>query len=149
MARNAVASVLVLDVGSGMCASPSFRVAKEAVSHLSQQKLLFAPKDDVGVVLCGSKATCNSCVVSGDYQHISVIREVLPCSVDLLQAVLQVNNEVGGCAGDLLDALVVAIDLLVDKYIGKAKKKHVFVITDAADPIRSARDVDVIVQSQL
>jgi ATP-dependent DNA helicase 2 subunit 2 len=113
-----------------------FHDAMRAAAMLIQRKLLFPQSGDrLGIVLFGTKETKNELAdEAGAYGNIFVVHDLEAPSVELLRQVSDggsITPEVGGAKGDLLDALVVAMDMIVKRIGKKRYQKRVFMITDA------------------
>eukprot|EP01094_Clydonella_sp_ATCC50884_P012155 TRINITY_DN2207_c0_g1_i1.p1 TRINITY_DN2207_c0_g1~~TRINITY_DN2207_c0_g1_i1.p1 ORF type:complete len:785 (-),score=247.92 TRINITY_DN2207_c0_g1_i1:306-2513(-) len=133
------AIVILLDVGASMTAGGTSRLeaAVKAVHMLVQQKILFKPKDDIGVVLFGSEETNND-LSSVGYQHVNVTRHLCVPDIGLLREIEQITP--GGQSADFIDALIVAMDML-NKRKGKCSRR-IFLVTDAGQEVnRDAVDV--------
>eukprot|EP01105_Mastigella_eilhardi_P010054 TRINITY_DN2353_c0_g1_i3.p1 TRINITY_DN2353_c0_g1~~TRINITY_DN2353_c0_g1_i3.p1 ORF type:complete len:753 (-),score=192.03 TRINITY_DN2353_c0_g1_i3:99-2321(-) len=146
--------VVILDVGRTMCLASAgggarFGDAVKAVTMLLQQKILYGKKDEIGVVLFGTAETKNTLATAlGDgeqYQHVTVLHEIGPATVDVLRSVMALDCSVGGATADFIDALVVAMDMIVRKTGKKRYQRRVFLVTDAGSPA-NASDLQVVVQ---
>lgn len=142
------AVVIVLDIGRTMSQvrnnTAPLEGAAKAVNLLVQQKLLFGKNDEVGVVLLGTRETENALMEDG-YSNITVLRDIAPPDLDLLRKLEKIEPE--GQEGDLLDALIVALDLLMKRQQVDPKKKYqkrLFLVSDAGMPINKD-DVAVVV----
>eukprot|EP01117_Protostelium_nocturnum_P014755 TRINITY_DN5645_c0_g1_i1.p1 TRINITY_DN5645_c0_g1~~TRINITY_DN5645_c0_g1_i1.p1 ORF type:complete len:726 (-),score=197.55 TRINITY_DN5645_c0_g1_i1:67-2244(-) len=142
------AVVIILDVGSAM-SKEGLEGAMKAVRLLARQKVLFGSKDEIGLVLFGSKETKNSLYQEGEdssYKFINVVEDVGFPSLSLLRKINEIQKE--GERGDLLDALVVGMDLLVKRQQEEPKKKcqkRIFVVTSAGDVI-NVEGLEMIVE---
>eukprot|EP00906_Rhabdomonas_costata_P008682 RCo012333 len=103
LAAQKEAVVVVLDVGQAVArmADPSaFTEARLAVVKVIQNKILFSARDEVGVLLIGTKGTRNSLAEQfpGEYMHITVHRGLEPPSAGLLRSLSAVSPDGGGPA---------------------------------------------------
>lgn len=101
------ALVLILDIGSTMPPS-AFDLARHVCTELLQQKLVFAPRDFVGVVFAGSVGTLNrlhhSVVTSGRgtparYSNITVVRPVMVPNKDYFEPFSSIVDRQAPVAG--------------------------------------------------
>ncbi|PNT73758.1 hypothetical protein BRADI_1g01007v3 [Brachypodium distachyon] len=104
-------------------------------STLLRKKLVYNRSDEVGIVLFGTKETCNDLAKEiGGYKHVVVkhdIKVVEEGTKDALQ-----NLPRGTAPGDFLDAIVVGLDMLIKRF-GNTKGKHrLCLITDSQHPLR-------------
>lgn len=116
-------------------------------------QILAGAKDEVGLILFGTQETKNDLAADG-YSHVVVLRDLVTPDVDLLREVEKIRP--GDCDGDcmrnccrwcsgpdtpplfpcaVVDALVVAMDLLVKKVGDRNYQKRVFLITDAGSDV--------------
>eukprot|EP01119_Soliformovum_irregulare_P022025 TRINITY_DN7445_c0_g1_i3.p1 TRINITY_DN7445_c0_g1~~TRINITY_DN7445_c0_g1_i3.p1 ORF type:complete len:479 (+),score=143.12 TRINITY_DN7445_c0_g1_i3:105-1541(+) len=110
--------------------------AIHVVSLLVNQKVLFGKGDEVGLVLYGTHESSNDLATDDQYQHITIKKAIAPPDMDLARDVLQIEPE--GEQADVLDALIVAMDLLMKRQAEEPKQvfqKRLFLVTDAATPI--------------
>ncbi|KAF9911035.1 ATP-dependent DNA helicase II subunit 2 [Linnemannia zychae] len=135
------ATIYILDVG------PSLKTKREGsdVSRLEETKRvllkLLANKVHmnrktvyVSVILVGSDVTNNDLATSDDdgaeYQHVDVLQPLGVATLDLMKGV-QNDVELGETAGDCMDGLIVALDMMT-KFCKKLKyEKKVFILTDS------------------
>lgn len=131
------------------CASVSttsgLEQAVKAVELLVQQKLMHPSRDELGLVLFGTRETHNQLSEDG-YQHITVAREIMGADIDLLRYISTITPE--GADGDFIDALIVGMDLLIRKTAGKRYEKRIFLVTDAGCPVNQD-DLDVVCEQFL
>eukprot|EP00741_Cyanophora_paradoxa_P019083 tig00021119_g18425.t1 len=114
--------VLVVDVGASM-ARTKFKdgrtyvqLAQEAMRSFVEQKILYAKKDEVGVLLFGSRATDNDLAEElgeGNYENIQALQKIEVPKTNLLKRVESLPP--GGKRCDFIDAIVVAMDMLIRK----------------------------------
>ncbi|XP_042886525.1 X-ray repair cross-complementing protein 5-like isoform X2 [Penaeus japonicus] len=124
--------VVALDVGPGVRASTEtsfFSQAKKCLTNILQRKM-FAEKckDQVGIVLFGTDGTDNNLASADQYQHITVLREIMTVDWDMMNEVDQLPY--GKTSADWLDALVVAMDLLHDPDGSRFSSKKIVLMTD-------------------
>ncbi|GAA0138353.1 DNA helicase [Lithospermum erythrorhizon] len=126
--------VLVLDVSPPMHAIvPEMQ---KICSMLAIKKLIFGKYDEVGLVVFGTAETRNELTKEvGGYQNVTVMRDIKVVDGDLVE-VLQPLPQ-GSASGDFLDAIIVAMDMLIKKYGPTNKgKKRLCLITNAASPVK-------------
>ncbi|KAJ4457638.1 putative X-ray repair cross-complementing protein 5 [Paratrimastix pyriformis] len=143
------ALVIILDVGRTMSAkerTPThFDAAKKAVTLLIQQKIIYNPKDEIGLLLVGTEGTENDLYEEGSdqYAHITLARDMDTCDLEFLRKLERL--EASEHQGDLLDAIIVAMDLLIKKAGKRKLDKRLMVITDAASEIGNPEDIKAVV----
>jgi len=145
MSKEALA--ILVDVGKGMNAmldkKPYLQWAKEAVIQAIQNKMVYCKKDEVGIVLFGTKEASNSLYDQDpeQYKHVTIPEWWLTpqrTNFKLLKEIVELKYE--GAEGDLFDAIVVATDMLV-QHTGKRKyTKRILLITDCGSPCSSWPD---------
>ncbi|PRP79754.1 hypothetical protein PROFUN_12616 [Planoprotostelium fungivorum] len=139
------AVVIILDVGASTTDS-GFQSSIDAVRLLARQKVMFGSKDEIGIVLFGCKETKNELNESeGGYEHVQVLKSIGFPDVSMLKSIQEIER--GGDQGDLLDALVVGMDMLMKKQQADPKKKYqkrMFVVTTAGDPISMDGMTDIV-----
>ncbi|KAH9372799.1 hypothetical protein HPB48_001315 [Haemaphysalis longicornis] len=119
MAATKEAIAIILDVGPHMSQASSdggptdLEEAKTCAELMIQRRIFSESKDEVAVVICGSQRTNNSLSSDDEYQHIDVLCGLQPVSFDMLDKLSQVKSTQHAC--DFVDAIVVALDVLVDK----------------------------------
>ncbi|KAL6569394.1 ATP-dependent DNA helicase II subunit 2 [Orobanche minor] len=143
MARNKEGLVLVLDVGPSMHAM--LPEVGKVCSMLVQKKLIFSKSDEVGVVAFGTEDTKNDLAVEvGGYENVKVLRDIKVVDGELVEALhhLPQGNVHGEVtyflnSAEVLDAIVVAMDMMIKKYGSTNKgKKRLCLITDAITPTK-------------
>ncbi|CAK8575064.1 unnamed protein product [Lathyrus sativus] len=134
MARNKEALLLLLDVGPSMHAV--LPEVEKVCSMLVQKKLIYNKYDEVGIVLFGTEDTDNELTTEvGGYQHVVVLRNTKVVDGDIVEALQQLPRGTNG--GDFLDAVIVAMDMLIKKFGDTIKgKKRICLITNAQCPIK-------------
>ncbi|KAH6935125.1 hypothetical protein HPB50_003453 [Hyalomma asiaticum] len=80
---------------------------------MAANKIFSESKDEVAVVICGSQRTNNSLSSDDEYQNIDVLCGLQPVSFDMLEKLAAVEATKHVC--DFVDAIVVALDVIVDK----------------------------------
>jgi ATP-dependent DNA helicase 2 subunit 2 len=105
------------------------QVACEATKLLIQQKLLFSKNHEVGIIIMGSDESVNELNEEhGGYDNITVFHELtIPSleSMKLMQDITSTNSN-----ADVLDAIVVAVDMIEKNCGKKAYNKRIFIHTD-------------------
>nr|XP_055071821.1 X-ray repair cross-complementing protein 5 [Misgurnus anguillicaudatus] len=152
MARAAKSAlVLCMDVGFSMSNSepgqePPFEQAKKVIQKFVQRQVFDENKDEVALVLFGTDETKNRLAKDGQYQNITVHRQLMMPDFELLE---EIQNELqpGGQQADWLDALVVCMDLLQNETMGKKYTRlNIVLLTDLN--VQSSEDqLDVIINS--
>ncbi|XP_032549501.1 X-ray repair cross-complementing protein 5 isoform X1 [Chiroxiphia lanceolata] len=144
-----VATVLCLDVGFTMSnSSPgeesSLEQAKKIMTKFVQRQVFAESKDEVAVVLFGTRGTRNGLARGDQYQNITVHRSLMLPDFDLLediQDVIKPDSE----QADFLDAIIVCMDLLQKETIGKKyEKRHIELFTDLNSPV-SEDQLEIII----
>eukprot|EP00923_Selenidium_pygospionis_P045604 GHVN01078795.1.p1 GENE.GHVN01078795.1~~GHVN01078795.1.p1 ORF type:complete len:331 (+),score=76.38 GHVN01078795.1:214-1206(+) len=122
-----------------------FEMAKEALILLLQQKMMFAPKDEIGLVCFGAEVTDNSLneQYSGQYLNVVSARPIAIPDIDLLS---YIDEEAQPCEekADVIDGLVVAIDALAVHCGDKKYNKKIYLFTDGATAISNPDDLEPI-----
>eukprot|EP01132_Coremiostelium_polycephalum_P004803 gene4803-5989_t len=142
-AKEAV--VVILDIGLGMTSSLNdnnnnnqdsspIEDALKSVTLLFQQKLIYSKKDELGLVLIGTKDTKNNLQADG-YKHITMVNEIQEPTIETLKFLE--NLTPGNARGDVIDALIVGMDMLIHKTDKKKYQKRIFLVTNAKDPINT------------
>ncbi|EFA77444.1 ATP-dependent DNA helicase [Heterostelium album PN500] len=135
------ALVVILDIGLGMhqhsntnkqYTTTPIEEALKSATLLYQQKLLYGKKDELGVVLIGTKETKNNLQKDG-YHHITTQTEIEEPTLETLKFLEQLKP--GQSRGDIIDALIVAMDMLIHKTAKKKYQKRIFLVTNCYDPI--------------
>ncbi|MCH80080.1 ATP-dependent DNA helicase 2 subunit KU80-like, partial [Trifolium medium] len=136
MARNKEALLLLLDVGPSM--HYVLPEVEKVCSMLVQKKLIYNKYDEVGIVLFGTEDTDNELTTEvGGYQHVVVSKNSKVVDGDIVEALQQLPR--GTADGDylVLDAVIVAMDMLIKKFGETNKgKKRLCLITNAQCPIK-------------
>ncbi|KAF1323366.1 Atp-dependent dna helicase, partial [Globisporangium splendens] len=150
-----------------------FDAAVAAVESFIQQKasvfvcLFFKPKDEVGIVAYGSEGAATSipalalgitssinhgrvyivCDEDG-YRNVSILWSIDTPTLHMCERLRELKpaSESSDTKVDILDGLIVALDLLFRRTEGKKYEKRLLVITDAAERITDAADVESVVQ---
>uniref|UniRef100_A0A673XIY1 X-ray repair complementing defective repair in Chinese hamster cells 5 n=2 Tax=Salmo trutta TaxID=8032 RepID=A0A673XIY1_SALTR len=143
------ALVLCLDVGFSMSNSAPgqetpFQLAKKVIQKFVQRQVFAENKDELALVLFGSDNTKNNLAKDGQYQNISVHRQLMIPNFELLE---EIQNDVhpGSQQADWLDALVVCMDLLQNETLGKRyERQNIVLLTDLNTP-SSPDQLDVII----
>ncbi|CAM0878222.1 unnamed protein product [Alopecurus aequalis] len=133
MARNKEGLVLLLDVG------PSMHRALQEVENvcltLLRKKLVYNRSDEVGIVLFGTKETCNDLAKElGGYKHVVVKHDIKVVDEETKDALQNLPR--GTAPGDFLDAIVVGLDMLIKRFGNTKAKQRLCLITDAQHPLR-------------
>nr|XP_011424766.2 X-ray repair cross-complementing protein 5 [Crassostrea gigas] len=123
MAANKEAIAIVLDVGPSMNNAPPgeetpLQTAVDAIKMIIQRKMFSESKDEVSLVLFGTPDTDNPLADGDSYENVTISRPLGVVDFDFLQ---QVQNDItpSNTSADFVDALVVALDHLVNATQGK------------------------------
>lgn len=133
---NKQAIALIIDVGAAMVAHrPWIDAVIQAATTVVQQKLLFAPRDEVSVVLYGTKGSGNALHDQGmGYAHVTVSRTLQPADHALRRQLEALTVDSG--PADFVDALVVGIHMLCE-HCGKRKvTKRIFHFVHSGTPVK-------------
>ena len=101
---------------------------------LLEQKLLNNPKHDIGLVLFGTAETDNRLnqeLDQNQYKNVQNLRYLGPVDLEFFRSVQNIDVEQQQQeSGDLVDALIVGLDMLL-RFTGTKKyRKRIFLITD-------------------
>ncbi|KAF8762401.1 hypothetical protein HU200_009582 [Digitaria exilis] len=108
---------------------------KNICSILVHKKLVYNRSDEVGIVLFGTKETCNELAKElGGYKHVTVAHEIKVVDEGTSQA-LQ-NLPAGSVPGKVLDAIVVGLDMMIRKFGNTKGKRRLCLITSAQHSLR-------------
>ncbi|KAF0917929.1 hypothetical protein E2562_021645 [Oryza meyeriana var. granulata] len=133
MARNKEALVLLLDVGPSM--HGVLQEVENICSTLVHKKLVYNRSDEIGVVLFGTKETCNELAKElGGYKHVVVAHDIKVVDEETTHALQNLPR--GTSPGDFMDAIVVGLDMLIRKFGNMKRKQRMCLITDAQHPLR-------------
>lgn len=134
------ATVLLVDVGCAMREATTVaglvKISKTDVAvgmarSFMQQKLLFSPKHEVGIVLFGAKETKNDLQEDG-YENVFVGRDgtIAAPTIDALRYLTDASRICGGEESDAVNGLVVTLDLLIKRTREQKYRKSIYLITD-------------------
>ncbi len=148
--KNAV--VIVVDVGSHVTAAEA-ALSRTVVGKLLQQPFLNQGKFEVSLVLVGTKGTDNDLNRQlGDYEHVTVAQQLDVAESDELLGKVAKKVAVGtsgGHAGDYVDGLIVALQLL-DERCSKGKyTRALAVVSGGAGPLSASDEHLDNIASQL
>ena len=144
------ALALILDVGSTSMTPSGFEKAREFCSTLVQQKMVFSPKDEVGLIFSGTKGSRNrlfsSLQASGTaeptrYRHLSVMKPLLCPTAEYLVDLGNAAREQG--TSNMLDAIVCASDFLWEATKDKKYARRVFLVSSVRDSVPEAVKVEL------
>ena len=139
------ALALVLDVGSTSMTNASFEKAREFCSTLIQQKMVFSPKDEIGLIFSGTTNARNrlysALQASGTasptrYNHLSVMKPLLCPTAEYLLDISNASREQGTV--NMIDSIVCASDFLWEATKDKKYNRRVFLVSSVRDPIPDA-----------
>ncbi|KAM9804939.1 X-ray repair cross-complementing protein 5 [Neosynchiropus ocellatus] len=149
MAKSAL--VLCMDVGFSMSNSapgeePPFESAKKVIQKFVQRQVFSETKDELALVLFGTDSTKNPLATDGQYQNITVHRQLTIPDFELLEEIanqIQPENQ----QADWLDALVVCLDQLQKHTEGKKyDRRNIAILTDLNNEIDSEQ-LDIIIEN--
>jgi len=139
-AKNA--TVLLIDVGHSMSSQafagdPQVSRVKKAIDcalGCYRQKLFFAPKHEIEIVLFGAAVTKNALHEGLDdgYNHVYVARDNLIDAPDLSALKFLLEDQPGRMAADALDGLIVAVDMLHKRCAAGKFLPSIHLFTDEA-----------------
>eukprot|EP00961_Rhodomonas_salina_P041104 553215-Rhodomonas_salina.1 len=171
MSRAKEVQILIVDVNPSM--GGDFKTAKEAMLMHVQQKIIQAPKTEMGLVCVGTEVTYSDLQDDG-YDNIFVKRGIKQVGVDLLQEIegLEEGVDEGDCKWCFghplpaldhtipsfsrqglcthafsradLDALVVAADMIHKHCEKKAFEKSIVLVTNFQLAGKDADEIDSI-----
>jgi hypothetical protein len=146
MSRSREAEVLILDTNPSL--GTHLKAAKESFVLHVQQKLIQMPtKSEIGLVLLGSADSNNNLAGSGGYENVCEYKPISPVDTELVKILLGSNQGID--AGDWLDAVVVAMDMINRHCEGKKYEKSIIMITNGARPVLDEEQLTVIAQTCL
>ena len=163
MAVSKEALAIVLDVSVGMARDERMVRTAAVLEAALKQKFLFAPADEVAVVLFGTDGTDNELFEQeGGYEHVTVLQPFDTVGMPLLRSLraprADEDREGEGtprlpCVlrpsahdGDFIDGLMVALDLLKRRTRGKRLRRRVMLLTAAASPLGGVDDLELLLQ---
>ncbi|XP_003962032.2 X-ray repair cross-complementing protein 5 [Takifugu rubripes] len=151
MARARSALVLCMDVGFSMSNSAPgeeapFEDAKKIIQKFVQRQVFAESKDELGLVLFGTDSTKNPLHQDGQYENITVFRQLMVPDFELLEEIqnqLQPENQ----QADWMDALVVSMDLLQTEIKGKKYDRLNIVLLTDLNIQASSDQLDIIIEN--
>src|SRR4051812_9590278 len=104
--------------------------AKKALRLMIQQKLLFTKRDELGVVLVGTKKTENPLndEVGEGYEHVTVLNTLKVPDLEMLESVDNIDCQ--DSEGDVIDGLLVAMAVIKERVKKLKFSKRIFLVTD-------------------
>ncbi|KAE8299406.1 X-ray repair cross-complementing protein 5 [Larimichthys crocea] len=151
MAGSRSALVLCMDVGFSMSNSapgedPPFDLAKQVIQKFVQRQVFAETKDELALVLFGTDSTKNPLNQNGQYQNITVHRNLMVPDFELLE---EIENQVHpeSQQSDWMDALVVCMDLIQTQTKGKKYDRlNIALLTDLSTQTNTDQ-LDVILEN--
>jgi len=141
------ATILLIDVGRSMSQpmAPGIRLTRGDVAlgvsrSFVQQKLLFAPKEEVGIVLFGAATTSNELQADG-YENVFVARGGLMDAPDIETLRFLEKAKAEAQESDAVNGLIVAIDLLIKRTEGKKYSRSIHLFTEAGSAVAGDEDL--------
>jgi len=147
-------TILLVDVGDSMCrqkmSAGSELVAKADVAMslaktLAQQKMLFLPRSELGVVFFGTAGTVNNLERDG-YEHVTVAYDGILRSPDLPMVQYLMKHPDGGAASDAVNGLIVTLDLLIQRTRDMKCTRTIHLLTDLASTSFGDEDLEECVR---
>ena len=143
------AVVVVVDVGTGVSAlsEEDHEALRSCVAEQFWRKMMFTTQDEMAIVLAGAAQTHNALNQNhpNEYKNLAVLRNLSTPSAEHLQAIS--NFPIGGERMDVVEALILAADLLHQRVGTKRFKKRVFLYTAAMDECTRKDDLDSVVNA--
>lgn len=141
--REAVA--VVLDVSKAMSAD-NFRLAKTVCANLVQQKLIFAPRDEVGLIFSGTNNTLNRMHTSSPnrYLNVTVAHPIIPSTLDVFKHLDNIHQEEG--SSDMLEALLVAADHVYERTGDRKYQRRLFLVSNVFGTVKRKEDLSSLIQ---
>ncbi|EPY42233.1 ATP-dependent DNA helicase 2 subunit 2 [Angomonas deanei] len=137
------------------CTLPCRRTGKRKQILMTTiiDKMLYAPRDEVALVLSGTNDTLNPLHTQSNgarYQHITVCNPLCAATTDCLQPLYNLeelarHSDKG--KSDFLDTLIVCLALLHDHIGTKKYKRVVYLITDAREEVARREELNEVSQS--
>lgn len=152
--RTRDATIFLIDVGRAMkaqvIASDSTKVTRADVAlrvarNAVQQKLLFTPKHEVGIIFFGTVESRNDLDKDG-YEHVFVARDGNLDVPDLAALRSLTDCPPSGAESDAIDALIVALDLMIKKTAANKYSKTIVLMTDGASATYGDEDLQECVK---
>lgn len=129
--------MIILDVGRSMSERTStIEDSKKAISMFVQIKMTYTPKDEIGLLLVGTKDSSNTLneEYPDEYQNITIAHPINTTDLDLYRIIEAIGPE--GEEGDLIESILVAMDMLAQRTGTKKYRRRIFLFTDAGNPIK-------------
>lgn len=104
-------------------------VVLQVAKDFMQQKLLFVPKHETGIVFFGAAVTSNALQADG-YPHVFVPREGRIDATDLQTLDYLSKAPKGGAQADAIDGLIVALDLMIKRTRDQKYNRTIHVLSD-------------------
>jgi hypothetical protein len=146
MNRAKEVEVIILDISPAM--DCHLQAAKDALLLRVQHKIEHLPlKSEVGMLFLGSRETNNSLCSDEDYLYIRECRPIQQVGADMYKTILRATHDVN--AGDWLDAVIVAMDMIMNHCGQKKFEKRIVLITHGSTPVRDAEQIEVVAQALL
>jgi hypothetical protein len=138
--------VVILDISPSM--GHHLKEALDALLLRVQLKLIQMPhKSEIGMLLLGSRETENNLCSDEDYLFIRECRAIQKIDTDIFRTILEISHGVD--AGDWLDAIIVAMDMIINHPGPKKSEKRIILITNDSREIRDFEQIDAVAQEML
>ena len=140
------AIAVILDVSKAM-GSDNLRRGRAVCENLLEQKLVFAPRDEVGLIFGGSTVTRNRLHLAspGRYEPVFVASPLGVPTLDYFKPLDGLTNEDGSF--DMLDAIIVANDLIFERTGDKKYNRRIFLVSSVATTVRRKDDLGRVIES--
>ncbi|TMS06476.1 X-ray repair cross-complementing protein 5 [Larimichthys crocea] len=125
---------------------PPFDLAKQVIQKFVQRQVFAETKDELALVLFGTDSTKNPLNQNGQYQNITVHRNLMVPDFELLE---EIENQVHpeSQQSDWMDALVVCMDLIQTQTKGKKYDRlNIALLTDLSTQTNTDQ-LDVILEN--
>ncbi|ESN93219.1 hypothetical protein HELRODRAFT_181146 [Helobdella robusta] len=110
MYQEAIA--IVLDVGPSMTQNMYLVESLQLIKMILQRKLFSESKDEIMLILFGTRTSKNQLFNGQEYRHITVEKPLMQVNFELIQYVQNIDAHYKGQSADFVDAVVVAMDEL-------------------------------------
>jgi hypothetical protein len=127
----------------------AYRLCRQVADSLVTQKILYSPRDLVGLLFAGTDATLNRLATGapGRYRHLTVVKPPMCPTADFLTALEEEGRATQGGSCDVLESIVTALDSLHEAVGTRRYRRRVFLITSAAGRVQRKGDLEGIVES--
>ncbi|RNF26179.1 putative KU80 protein [Trypanosoma conorhini] len=144
------ASVLALDVN---CPPASLALAVEFCRRSAEAAMMFAPHDEMALVLAGTRDSHNPLHHSRGgtggtrFNHISVPCALAAPTVDFLEPLAHITPPCEGYEADFLETLLVSDQVMRERTANKCYRRVVFLLTDAHTEVLRKEEMNPLLES--